>query len=212
MPLSWESEKAEALARNSRFVEEFVEDLNVCPYAKGSRMDGSAQRRVAPVSNEDLTADHPDIAAAFHRIADEPGVEVMQIICPRIAMPEKEWTLRVKEMTETLHQAHGRSVVGVAAFHPDLKFRDESAASLVPLFRRAPDPTIQWIRLDVIERVRSSRPAGDIAIPTDEANLAEFLKRQLLPSVEAEIAATNARLVDNLGLEAILQLLQRFRR
>jgi hypothetical protein len=208
---SWETERQAALDRNSRFVEEFVEQLNICPYAKQSRLAGTAQRRVTSGAGDDLTANHPDVVAAFRAIEADPTLEVLQLICPRVALGGKEWTARVKDVTETLHRRHGSSVVGVAAFHPELSFRSETAAALVPVFRRGPDPTIQWIRLDVIERVRASRPAGDVAIPTTGGDLEEFLNRHRLPSVEAEISAANARLVDELGVDAVLCMLDGFR-
>lgn len=212
MSESWETEKEAALDRNSRFIEGFVEELNVCPYAKRSRLTGTARRFITPAGNEQFGADHPDVAEAFAAVAENPETEVVQLICPRIVLTGKDWASHVKGLTEELHQRHGRSVVGVAAFHPELSFREDRPAALVPLFRRAPDPTIQWIRLDAIERVRAGRPMGDIALPGADADLEAFLQRQRLPSVEAEISAANARTVDELGLEMVLRMLDGYRK
>ena len=211
MAESWQNDKEAALARNSRFVEEFVEGLNVCPYARRSRVTGTARRFVTPAEDNDFGAEHPDVLSAFAAIVDDVKTEVVQLICPRISLGGKAWVRRVKALTEALHLHHGESVVGVAAFHPQMNFRTERPAALIPLFRRAPDPTVQWIRLDVIQRVRAGRPAGDIALPALDADVAAFLRQQSLPSVEAEISAANARTVEELGLEIVLRMLADYR-
>lgn len=204
---SWETERAAALARNSRFIEGFVEAHNVCPFARRARLEGAAVRRVSPASWGSFGPTTPEVRAAFTEIACDPAIEVLQLICPRVVATPRDWVARVKEVTDALQREHGRSVVGVAAFHPELAFRDDTPASMVPLFRRAPDPTIQWIRLDVIEKVRAARPAGDVVLPTELSDVQEFLRHQRLPSVEAEISAANAETASTIGVDEVVRRL-----
>ncbi len=209
--MSWAEEEAACLERNDRFLAEFVEGRNVCPYAKMARVNKAALRRPLPLRFDELHADKPGIANAFDEIANDPTIEVLQILCPRVQATPQEWVAAVKGMTEALHAKHGQSVVGVAAFHPELPFLMRTPASMVPLFRRAPDPTIQWIRLDVITKVRAGRPKGDVAILSDHANIEAFLKEQRRPRLDEEIASANARMVQNEGLSEILALLAQLR-
>jgi hypothetical protein len=209
---AWQQEAAACLARNDRFLEEFVEGLNVCPYAKKARINEAALRRPVPLTLDEVHADAPAISAAFDEVALNPAVEVLQVLCPRVVASPQEWVTCVKGMTEALHAKHGQSVVGVAAFHPDLPFLMRSPAAMVPLFRRAPDPTIQWIRLDVIACVRAGRPAGDVAIQHDHPDIAAFLKEQRRPRLDEEIASANARMVQSEGLSGVLALLAGLRK
>lgn len=207
MASSWEREEFAALARNSRFVVEFVEQHNVCPFARRARLEGATVQRVSPIEGASFGADAPGVRAAFEEIAGDPSVEVLQLICPRIVAEPRQWVDAVKRATEVLHQEFGSSVVGVAAFHPDLPFREDTAASMVPLFRRAPDPTVQWIRLDVIQRVRSARRTGDVVLPADPASVTAFLQQQRLPSVEEEISAANAEKAREIGVDEFVRRL-----
>lgn len=204
---TWAQERAACLERNDRFLADFVEGRNVCPYAKRARINATAIRRPLPLTLDEIHADQASILAVFEEIASNPEIEVLQVLCPRVVATPQEWVSRVKGMTEALHAKHGQSVVGVAAFHPELPFLLRSPASMVPLFRRAPDPTIQWIRLDAIARVRSGRPVGDVAILSDGTDIGAFLKQQRRPRLDEEIASANARMVQDEGLGGILALL-----
>ena len=48
-------------------------------------------------------------------------------------------------------------MLACAPLHPKLPFVEANMYGLVPLFRRAPDPTIQWVRLDGLEALYAGR-------------------------------------------------------
>lgn len=207
--MRWTEVVAEALARNDRFLDQVVEGLDVCPYARSARLASRTRRYVLPdlaTSTTPLTIGS-ELQRVFDEIATEPSVEVVQLIFPRAAAGPRDWVRQVKELTARLQAAHGRSVVGVAAFHPGLPYSEQTPAGLVPLFRRSPDPTIQWIRLDVLERVRAGRPDGDVALPSEPEARDALLAAAKRTPLGDQIAAANFARVGTLGIGRVQALI-----
>ncbi len=201
------------MARNARFLEDIVEDLNVCPYARKARLDGAVFRHVFPDVLDDTGAfaSRDALAQVLETLAESDTLEVTQLIFPNAGCDGRMWSRAVKRLTAELQAERGSSVVGVAAFHPELTFRTDSPAVMVPLFRRAPDPTIQWIRLDVLDRVRRGRTNGDVVMPEDTEALLALLRQGKKRSLDEEIADANFRRVNALGVEEFVASLHALR-
>src|SRR3954467_4451537 len=140
-----------ALARSDRYLQEFVEALDLCPFARRCREEGRLVRRVI--------LDDYVLAAALRAIAEiealpEKQCEVALLIMPRFA----DGAAALQEVCGQTRR-HLRAFHCVA-FHPDLKtdFSNENRA--VPFFRRAPDPMLQLVRVSTLERGRAGRPGG----------------------------------------------------
>lgn len=206
--MDWNAIKTAALARNDRFLDEVVEGMSVCPYARGARLNGRTRRFVLPdvVSSARPLRVTPELREVFDTIANDRGVEVVQALFPRSAAGPREWVRWVKEATASLQAEHGRSVVAVAAFHPALEYRNDSPACMVPLFRRSPDPLIQWIRLDALDAVRAGRPDGDVALPADSQDVLDLLAMGAKEPLGQTIAQANFDRVKEQG-EAEFQAL-----
>lgn len=205
---AWSDEAAAALERNARFLEVVVEGMNVCPFARKARIDGATLREVLPDPVADgAFADEAVLGAVLDRLTESDTLEVAQLIFPRCALEPRAWGRAVKDLTARLQSERGRSTVGVAAFHPALPYTDQNAATLVPLFRRAPDPTIQWIRLDVLERVRRGRGRADVAVPTTPEAVRAFLAQPPRKPLDEEIADANRTRVHAMGLDVFEALL-----
>jgi hypothetical protein len=208
MPLS-DADRAEALARNERYVREMIEALNFCPYAKGSRLAGRSARVVCAESlAEDgtliLSEDARSALAAL--AAPDAEFEVVQVIYPRVRADYLAWDRAVKQATTAYFDEYGGAFAGVAPLHPNAEFTRHSPASLVPLFRRAPDPTIQWIALSALACVRGSRPHGEVLAPQDPVERAALLELLLKPSVSESIARANFERAEGEGIAALVAL------
>ncbi len=97
-------------------------------------------------------------------------------------------------------------VFAMAAFHPQGKFSSETAAQLVPLFRRAPDPTIQLVRFSLLDQVKAQRPTGKILFDGSAAGQAA-LAALGRPSISDEVAENNFSTTKRLGLAQIEAIL-----
>lgn len=195
-----------ALHANARWTREVIEAGNYCPFARRAR---EQQRAIALVSFDDVDLDAPDQSAAelfghAERLADDERAEVVQVIFPLLDVGPDRWQRYAKGLTSAVHRRRGgASVFAVAAFHPDLPWSSDGPQSIVPLLRRTPDPTIQWLRLDVLHRVREGRPEGDVALPDAPHDAQQLLKQASRPPLSEVVAKANWATATTRGLDAL---------
>ena len=198
----------EALARNDRYVRDFVEALHLCPYAKRCRESGKLHRRVVPSREAAFEA-----VQAVEALPGEP--EVALLIFPGEPAAGLD-SARAFEtfgaaLRDRMFAAHGGNPpFYLVAFHPDLPRDLLDAHRAVQFIRRSPDPTLQMVRASVLRAVRAGSPAGgsmfvdsskltleqlmtlhsplSLADRIAEANL-EMLKREGPDRLEAQLAA-----------------------
>ncbi|HZE61435.1 MAG TPA: DUF1415 family protein [Burkholderiales bacterium] len=189
MEVGLASVTAAALARHERYVREFVEGFNFCPYARRSRETGTLQRVV--LLEESFPAAASAIADAIERLEQLPAasVEVAFIILPSLELESaREFEMLVRAAREQTEARHGSSATPFycVAFHPDFAedLVDEHRA--VRFLRRSPDPTVQLVRASVLEKVRASNAT---------------------PSVSDRIAAANLQTLKDEGADAMRALL-----
>lgn len=146
---------AEALRRNDRYVLEVVEGRNVCPFARGARVSGRAVREVLLLERCDEVA----VADAIARYeAGDAGVEVVQLIFPRLAVAPRLFEDFVGRVRTERALRPGPCPFALAGFHPDFALDLRTADTAVAFFRRAPDPTIQLVRLTAIDEITRHDP------------------------------------------------------
>ena len=161
----------EALRVNDRYLHECIEGHAFCPFARGGRLAGQTSRYVFHADTPSL---EPLLALMAAIAADERQV-VAQVIVPRVEVSPEAWVRFVDALTGAGHVRLGkRAVLAFAALHPHLRYNTESPAGMVPLFRRAPDPTIQWVRLDAIAEIYEGRD--------DDTLFVDPLRRARLPA------------------------------
>src|SRR4051812_49268477 len=143
-----EDRERAALARNDRYLREFVEALNLCPFAKRCREEGRLVRRV-------ILDDY--LLPALLRTAAEVDTlpakqcEVALLLVPRFEEGPVAFLDLCAEIRRLLRHFH------CVAFHPGLKADFATENRAVQFLRRAPDPTFQLVRIETLERVRGER-------------------------------------------------------
>jgi hypothetical protein len=184
----------EVLRIHQRFLVEVIEKLNLCPWAQGTRSSGALRRAVI------LEQDPVDEILRF----DEKTL-VGILIWPRFFEgPEKfEELLREVRQKEELRRG-ARSPFVTALFHPQLAYSTATADQLVPLFRRSPDPSVQFIRHAALQAVRSATPSGKFMFDFSAEAWAELERRQDKLPVSDQIAHDNAVTVEKLGAARLL--------
>src|SRR6267378_1658968 len=146
-----ESIEAAALARNDRYLREFVEALELCPFARKCRESGRLARRV-------LRGERPAEATAAAvrelELTSEEQVEVALLIYPEFAGDLRAFEEFCREVRAALRLFY------CVAFHPGLPIDLSDENRAVSFLRRSPDPTLQLVRITTLDRVRSGRPSG----------------------------------------------------
>jgi hypothetical protein len=207
-PATREAIAVEALRVNMRYLEEFIEEYAFCPFSRQGRQQGQVHRYVHWYDDRDLTP----LIELMHRVAADPQQVVVQVIMPLIDVEPRLWVRFCHELTAYAHaRLPGPPVLAVAPLHPRLAFNPATPARLVPLFRRTPDPTIQWVRLDGLEAIYEGRGSGTAFVDIDAiaAFIAAAPKR---PPLWDRIAETNAAMAKRLTVDRVVALLEGFER
>lgn len=178
---------AEVLRIHARFNAEVIEGLDVCPYARPARASGASVRRVS------LSTDVP---AALREIEAELGpareIEVAQVVFPLVQLGAQELMHVGSAHAEARSaRAGGRPIFVHAVFHPDLAYGVDTPSRLVPFFRRAPDPMIQLVRLEVLDAIHRSKPRGSQFFSGSPEELARLLAEPRPESVTDRITREN---------------------
>jgi len=193
-----ESIEAEALARNDRYLREFVEALELCPFARRCRESGRLARRV-------LRGGRPGEATASAvrelEATAEEQVEVALLIYPELEGGVRALEDLRDEVRRSLRLFH------CVAFHPELPMDLSDENRAVSFLRRSPDPTLQLVRIATLERVRSGRPAGSVYVDPSKLRADELRSLEAPLSVSEQIARANLRTLrqhDAAGLQRLL--------
>jgi hypothetical protein len=195
---------AAALARNDRYIREFVEALHICPYAKTCRETGKLHRRVLASLDEAAPA-----AREVEALPDD-AVEVALLIFPGAATGSektaRDFETFCADLRPSLHKFY------CVAFHPDLPRDLADGHRAVQFIRRSPDPTIQMVRASVLRAVRGPNDGGTRVV-TDPGSLSlEQLLAIASPLTLADrIAAANLETLQREGPDRIEALLASFR-
>lgn len=183
-----------AVEYHSRWVSTFIEGANWCPFARTSRLAGRTTLKAlscAPAHGDPL-AHWEELPGWLLEFADSPDAEVMQIVVPRVVCTAADWEHRAKQMLDEFQALRGgRSVLALAAFHPQLTVRHETPPGLIPLLRRSPLPAIQFVRLDALARVKKGRDNADRFVSPGSPEFHALLLQPVRESISDAITRTN---------------------
>ena len=193
----------QALRANDRYLEEFIESYAFCPFSREGRRAGQTARYCHYAE----TAEVEPLLELMIRIAADPRQAVAQVILPFVEVDPAAWCRFCDDLTALGHRRmSGPDVLAFAALHPDLPFGLDTPYALVPLFRRAPDPTIQWVRLESLADLYRGRESGDVFVaPEDVAAL--LAGKPHRPALYDRVAETNASMARRLSVARCVGML-----
>jgi hypothetical protein len=200
----------EALRINLRYLVEIVERFELCPWARGAREDGAVARRVLLGGDRGALVD--GIVAAHDEWAAAPRTLIGLVILPDLHPDEPAgidadtFEALVNDARRAItRRAGGRPPFALAPFHPTAAYRTERPEQLVPLLRRAPDPTIQLVRFSALDAVKQH--SGKFLFDGSAAAFAELERRATQVPISDRIARDNFATVGRVGIEALLAIL-----
>lgn len=197
--------EAAAAEANDRYIVEFLEEHAFCPFSRGGRAQGQTVRYVHYASDTSV-APLVDLMA---KAAKNPKWMVVQVLLPMIEVDPEEWIKFCNDLTTLANASlgNGGDVYAVAAMHPKLKYQRSNPGALIPLFRRSPDPTIQWVRLDDLEALYAGRSGKTKVVDLDDPKWLEAEEQE--PLFE-RITEANEKMVDQLGQVQVEEALAEF--
>jgi hypothetical protein len=132
---------------------------------------------------------------AIDELARDLAVEVALLIFPTVTMSAAAFDA----WCAPLRAANPAFVAAV--FHPDTPYELSTPAQAVGFFRRAPDPTLQLVRVSVLDTVRGT--SGKFMFDFSPAAWAELKKREHRLPTSERIARDNHALVTRDGISTL---------
>lgn len=145
---------------HERYVEEIVEQLNLCPFSRKARLDGHVHRVM-----HDVDAAGVDVASCARELVDlvtaHPEYAIVLLTFP-VALehvwqdPEVFHSFKVQ-----LHNAFDvldGPLFHMVCFHPHHVLKEGvllNHETLIPLLRRTPDPVIQCVRASILDAMHA---------------------------------------------------------
>lgn len=201
---AWE-EAAEAIYE--RYAVEVIEALHLCPWAERSRKEGHVGRRVVLADGEAALAPALEGLAAF---GEDTNIEVGLLILPWGSWGRRDFERFVAKLRDADRERCGTSPpMALAAFHPDAEADLGSGARLVPFVRRSPDPTIQCVRLSVLESVRRPVDSGTNYVDLSTVDLASLLEAKAPKKpLHQRVAEANRDTIEKHGVKKVEAILE----
>ncbi|HEY4157438.1 MAG TPA: DUF1415 family protein [Polyangiaceae bacterium] len=202
----------EALRVYRRYVVELVEAFDLCPWAAPARREGHVTERVILA---EIPGDPRKSLEQIAALASTPQIEVALFIYPDLSLDRLSFERFVRTLRERDAERHepGEIPFALAAFHPDAPIELADAERLIPYLRRTPDPTIQLVRMSVLDRVRGKHPEGTAFIDV-EAVFSPSMLAPSRPSLRQKIAQDNLETLLKVGsatLDAVVTDIRRDR-
>ena len=199
----------EATRLHGRYLVEVVEHYGLCPWAVKARSAGRLRTGVLLQSDESVDA---SLATMDPWVADA-GMEVGFLLYPRLPLGRAAFDAfaAVVRSAEIARHPLGRAPFAMVAFHPDASAALDDPERLIPFLRRTPDPCIQVVRVEVLERVRAGIPEGTqfLDLGVIEA-LASGAEPEL--TVRERVSRTNLQTARTVGVEAMRHTIEAIRR
>ncbi|MDP3274416.1 MAG: DUF1415 family protein [Deltaproteobacteria bacterium] len=197
-----------ARAVYARYAAEIVEAFDFCPWARRAREDD--QVRIEVISEQTPTL--AQTLAVSDQLAARDETAIGLLLFPRVQWSRGAWQRFVADL-HTLDAASVRplqKVFAAAAFHPSAEAVVEDPRRLVAFVRRTPDPTIQLVRHEVLQRVRSKDPPETLFVDAKqiETYLQNITVNPPARPIAERIAQANRATVVTQGVEHIEALLR----
>ncbi len=191
--------KAVALDANHRYLTEQIEEHSFCPYSRGGRAQGQTDRYVHYYTESDTRP----LIDFMVKAASDPSLVVVQVILPMVETGPEEWIEFCHKVTDlgNEHLGAGTETFAVAPLHPALPYNDSTPFALIPLLRRSPDPTIQWVRLDGLDALYAGRERDTKYV--DPENIMAFMQQKHRQPLFDRIAETNLLMANRLGIPRV---------
>jgi len=159
------------------WVESFVVDLNLCPFAKGVLADNRVRFVVTAAATEEklLTA----LQVELELLNRDPSIETTLLIHPGVLQDFYDYNQFLDSADQLLLQLKLEGIYQVASFHPDYQFGGTDPDDVENYTNRSPYPLLHLIREASLERALAEFPDAD-QIPARNIALMKSLGRDKL--------------------------------
>ena len=173
----------EVIASTTRWVNDFVIGLNLCPFAKAVQTKGQVRYVVSHAKSGVRLLEELQRELATLQGADPSEVDTTLLIHPHVLEDFFDYNDFLTEVDELLQKLELEGELQVASFHPDYCFAESPADDPANYTNRSPYPMLHLLREASVTRAVDTYP-DTAAIPERNVELlrgmrADELKRRL---------------------------------
>ena len=163
------------------WLDDFVIDLNLCPFA--SSVIASDGLRIAVCESDQLQQVAETFVAELELIERSPESAIATTILalPNALLDFEDYLSFIDNAEALLEDSGNDSVIQLASFHPDYQFDGEALEAVSHFTNRSPYPLIHFLRVDMMATALATFPNPE-AIPERNIATLEELGR---PEIES---------------------------
>lgn len=144
-----------------RWLESFVIELNLCPFAKRELVKERVRFSVTEAdSPEQLLS---DLLEEFRLLEDDSEIETTLLIHPNVLQEFEDYNQFLDLVDALIDQQSLNGIFQVASFHPRYQFADTDSEDVENYSNRSPYPLLHILREASVERQVQNYPdIGDV--------------------------------------------------
>lgn len=162
------------------WVELFVVEMNLCPFAKRVLTDDRARFTVTDAVNEDQLI--RAIQAELELLNSDPSIETTLLIHPGVLQEFSDYNQFLDSADQLLLQLKLEGVYQIASFHPGYQFGGTDPNDVENFTNRSPYPVLHLIREESLAQALAEFPDAN-QIPTRNIALMKRLGRDRLAAL-----------------------------
>lgn len=194
----------EAVRLCRRYLEEVILPFDLCPWAAPALRQQRVE--ITPVLQQvaNLGDELQSAAGRGAKVltAAAAETELVLLVFPLFRLGRYDFDALLRALRNRPEAAG----FVMAAFHPEAALDSTDPERLIPFLRRSPDPMVQAVRSEVLERINPGRGTGTAFVSLDRL-LAGDLNRPAEPSPRERVARANWEIFQRSGAEPLLQAL-----
>jgi hypothetical protein len=146
----------EIIAATRRWIDSFVVDMNLCPFARREVEYGRVRMACSPAQGIEalLLALHDEMQL----LANSPAVETTVLIHPGVLNDFSDYLDFLELANALLAQGGWEGIFQIASFHPDYQFEDTEPDAVENYSNRSPYPMLHLLREDSLSEAVERHP------------------------------------------------------
>lgn len=150
-------ESQEIIAITDCWINRFVVELNLCPFARRELEAGRVRYSVSLATSADELITM--LADELQLLDNSTHIETTFVVHPGAFLDFSDYNLFLDEVDELLRQMDYEGQFQVASFHPDYQFAGTEPADAENYSNRSPYPMLHLLREDSVSRAVANHPA-----------------------------------------------------
>ena len=139
-----------------RWIEDFVVELNLCPFAKRQLLTNRVRFAVTDASTEEELLQA--LQAELEKLNSDTSIETTLLIHAQVLQDFYDYNQFLSLANSLLLEMQLDGVYQIASFHPDYQFDGTDPDDVENYTNRSPYPMLHLIREDVLELAISEYP------------------------------------------------------